>query len=133
MTTLFLSPGFGAAPYGAVPFGSSLEDAAPYISNWSPFIGAAISRVGVIEFDVTDDYGLASVSVRAVFPTGGTETIFTDRFTELYRRSSARIAITDGYHFVLRRQGGWPKYAVRIDVTALDLAGNVGTGQAQFP
>lgn len=133
MTEIILSPAFGAAPYGAVPFGTSLDDAAPFISNWGPFIGAAIARTGVITFDVTDDFGLASVSIRAVFPTGVIETIFTDSFTELYRRSSARIAITDGYHFVLRRQGGWPKHSVRIDVTALDLAGNLGTGQAQFP
>jgi hypothetical protein len=129
-----VSAGFGTAAFGAVSIGAGFDEVAPYVGGWEPFAGAVITRVGIIAFDVTDDSGRTTALVRAIFPEGTVETVFTenDGFSALYRRGSVRIPIAGGYRYMIRRQGGWAKAAVRIDVTATDLAGNVGTGQASF-
>jgi hypothetical protein len=132
-----MNAGFGNAPWAAMPFGEALssdDTTPPYIGNWSPFTGAVIGRLGLIEFDVTDDSMIvATVHVVAVFPAA-TEDVWVEGsgFTELYARGSVRSAIAGGFHYVMRRTTGWPDATVLLDVTATDLAGNVGTGHAAF-
>jgi hypothetical protein len=128
-------PGFGSAPFGLFPSGEGADDFPPFVGSWSPFAGAAISRLGTVEFDVVDDYGVLDTHVVVVYPAGVTETVFTEAggFSLLYKRGSARKPIEGGYHWTLRRTTGWPSASVLVSVTAVDLAGNVGTGQASFP
>lgn len=127
--------GFGTGPFSSMPFGEGVDDFPPWVGNWLPFAGAEIARLTAIEFDVTDDYGLEDTHVLVVFPAGVTETVFTEAggFTENYRRGSGRKPINGGFHYAVRRTGGWPNASVRVDVTAADIAGQIGTGQASFP
>lgn len=132
-----MSGGFGSAPFGSAPFGSFVSaDLPPVITNWSPFVGAVIGRLGTIQFEVTNDYGaIVETHVVAIYPSGLSEVVFTeeDGFSLLYRRSSARKVLTEGFHsWTLRRTTGWPSASVRISVTATDVAGNVGTGQITY-
>jgi hypothetical protein len=126
--------GFGLADYGEMPYGEQQTDDtfAPLIINFAPASGDVVGRLDTIEFDVTDDSEVASVLVNAIFQFGVTEPVFdeTRGFAEIYRRGSARIQILNGYHYVLRRTTGWPGAAVVIQVTASDLAGNVGRVQS---
>lgn len=127
--------GFGSGAFGAFAFGEGSDDFPPFIGNWSPFAGAEISRLGTIEFDITDDTGIADTEVTALFDAGVAESVWTEEagFAEPYRRGSGRVAITDGYRWILRRTGGWPAASARVDVVATDLAGNVTAGHASFP
>jgi hypothetical protein len=126
--------GFAFDAFGELPFGEEqpIDDLVPPdIYNFSPFVGAEIGRLDTIEFDVVDDSGeVETVLVTVVFADGTLETVWTDHFAETYRRGSARTPIVGGYHFVIRRTRGWPGSTVRVNVTATDLAGNVGRGQS---
>jgi hypothetical protein len=126
--------GFGQDAFGELPFGEqppSSDTTPPVVYNWQPFFGRVIGRLDTIEFDVTDDVGVETVLVTALFATSDLETVWSNSgFSEVYRRGSVRTPIPGGYHFVLRRTRGWLGPEVLIDVVATDLAGNVGRGQA---
>lgn len=123
--------GYGQGPSGALPFGEAAN--APFIGNWLPFIRADITRLAVVEFDVTSDsWVVLDTDVRAVFVNGLVETVWTDAtgFTERYRRGSARHPIANGHRYYLRRTSGWSTARVRIDVRATDLAAAASSGQS---
>jgi hypothetical protein len=129
-----MSGGYGSAHWGLFGLGGADDDFPPHIGGWGPFFGAVIGRLGTIEFEVTDDFGVVDTRVQAVYPAGVIELVYTQSvgFWELYKRGCGRAAIEGGHRYVLRRTGGWPSANVRIDVTTTDLAGNVTTGQALF-
>lgn len=132
-----MSSGFGSLPFGYGPFGEALDEDdpfPPFIGSWSPFPGAELHRLDVISFEVTDNSGVVATElVTASFPAGVGELIWNGAFATTYVRGSRREPIENGYRFHLRRTGGWPSSSVRLNVTATDVAGNVGTGQAYFP
>lgn len=129
------APGYGATPWSLFSPGAGEDDFAPFIGRWSPFFGAAISRLTPIAFEVTDDFEVIDTRVQVVLPSGVIEVVWTQTigFWELYKRGSGRVGIEGGHRYLVRRTGGWPSANVRLDVTATDLAGNVATGQAVFP
>lgn len=123
--------GFGLAPFGSAPFGSFISEDIPFIGNWSPFVGAFIGRLGIIQCDITNDYGpILDTRIVVAYPSGVTETVFTEvgGFTELYKRSSARKVIAGGHRWTLRRTTGWPSATVKVKASAADSSGNVATG-----
>jgi hypothetical protein len=82
----------------------------PVIENVSPPAGTAIAPSDPLAFDVVDPDGFAAILVSAEFPdVPSTELVFNgSSFTEPYAAGSTRVAVTNGFHFVLRRAGGWP-------------------------
>lgn len=129
--------GLGISPVGAVPFGSTLlVGGIFYVGNWRPKLGEMIERLDHVEFDVLDRNATTSipfvhnVRVRAI-QNGVVETVWTEEgFTPRFYRGSGRVKITGGYHFILRRTGGWISHMMVIDVTAIDDNGNVVRGSS---
>ena len=98
----------------------------PVVSNFSPPAGSAIGATTAVSFDVTDETSLARVFVLAEF-LGGTYEVIHDgaKFGSRYAPASSRSAIAGGYHYSVRRNGGWPQ-AMTVRVIPLDRAGQEG-------
>lgn len=97
----------------------------PQIIGFVPRLDVALRRLQHIAFDVVDDLGdLQSITVAATFANGRLESIWDDaEFNPLYAANSAMTRIECGYHFVLRRRGGWPGTPVKLYIVATDLEG----------
>lgn len=116
-----LSFGAGAGILNSVP---------PVISNQDPIPGSLITATQVVQLDVTDDGGVLPVLMLCVRFNNldFTEVIHNSDFFEAnYLATSTRTAITNGYHFAVKRFGGWPDSDVTFFVKATDASGNVGT------
>lgn len=102
------------------------QDAAnPVATVVSPPEGSAISSTTPLVIDVTDDLGLRRVIVAARFPDGTAELVHDgDLFSTRYA-SSSKTAISGGFRFTLRRQGGWFA-SPTIQVFPFDTSGNEG-------
>ena len=123
--------GFGLAQYGLFPYGSAASPT--FVGNFAPFVGSAIARLDIVEFDVTNPAWVVSeTALRVTFANGTSETAWTEArgFAGPYWRGSSRTPVDGGYHYVLRRTGGWPGSEFRVDVTATDLAGGTVSGQS---
>jgi hypothetical protein len=125
-----LSAGYGSGSFGAMPYGSA--EAETIVSDWSPFIGSVIRRADAVNFSVTNDaYPLLDVNVAMVFSSGEIETVWAGgRFAETYRRGSARVPLANGFHYIVRRTGGWSGAVIGFDVKAADLASSESSGQS---
>jgi len=100
----------------------------PVIGNFVPTVGTEIARTDPIQFDVTDETGLASVYITARYEDGTAECVWDhDSFQARFLAGSSRNAITDGYRFVIRRAGGWLSTPIILDIVAIDMSGNVTT------
>lgn len=100
----------------------------PIIGNFVPTIGTSIARTDPIQFDVTDETALASVYITARYEDGTAECVWDhDSFQARFLAGSSRVAITDGYRFVIRRAGGWLSTPIIINIVAVDGGGNVTT------
>lgn len=95
----------------------------PVVSNMVPASGTPIYPNTTIQFDVTDDSGLfTAIIVMVSFPDGSYEVIHDSaQFAPRYR-TSTNNPITNGFTFVVRRNGGWPA-APTIKVVGVDAAG----------
>ena len=133
------SGGAGVGLCGSMPCGTvgAIEVDAPetpQIVNFTPTPGIPIGRLQPIAFDITDDVGtfvLVVVFVR--FPDGTYEVIYDgDGFAPRYAASSAVTAINCGFHFSVRRLGGWIGSPVVIEVKAVDEDGNMGESTGAF-
>jgi hypothetical protein len=101
----------------------------PTVSNFDPPLGTVIERTDPIQFDVTDISGIASVFVVSWYADGTSECVWDgNSFAPRFLIGSSRVAITDGYRFVIRRTGGWLNTPISLSVRAVDSAGNVGSG-----
>jgi len=100
----------------------------PEISNFSPAVGEEISASDTISFDVTDDEGLFERILIAVsFPDGTFEVAHDGdnprgNYTSL---PNARVSITNGFRYTLRRAGNWPSTPT-FEYFVIDDAGNSG-------
>lgn len=100
---------------------------APEVSNVSPTPGSFVSRTQVISCDVTDADGVSSFRriILAITLPNGTKEIVHDgsAFCTPYATSSVRTSITNGYHYDIVRDSGWP---ARFTLTpyAIDTTGN---------
>lgn len=99
----------------------------PQVTNITPANGATIARAAAVEFDVTDDTGLAAVIVMVLYPDTGDYEVAHDgtTFAPRFVSKSTRTAISGGYRFKLVRTGGWPS-APTVRVKPIDTAANEG-------
>jgi hypothetical protein len=90
--------------------GVTPEPTTPVVDNVDPPAGTAIAPADPLSFDVTDPDGFAAILLSAEFPNvPGEELVFNGtNFTEPYAAGSTRVAVAEGFHFELRRAGGWP-------------------------
>lgn len=114
-------------PYGAPcpPPPDPPDDIAPVVDNFDPAPGTQIEVDTPLRFSVTDNLGsFTRTIVTAKFPDGSEEIIHDwDSFNDYYAAHSARIAITNGFRYTVRRTMGWPG-SPTIRVFAIDSAGN---------
>jgi hypothetical protein len=98
----------------------------PEVSNVTPAAGTPLDPAQAVSFDVTDDTGLFRrilVTVRYA-ATGQTEVVHDgDGFLGFYQVACSRNPITDGYHYSIVRDGGWPS-SPTLRVFAFDRGGN---------
>lgn len=104
------------------------------VSNYQPAAGTPITPSTALDFDVTSSPGtLVAVVVTVFYPqTGASETVFDrDGFSVNYAptfgfQGSSKTPISGGFHFTLRRRGGW--YATpQVKVQGGDTNGNAIT------
>ncbi len=118
----------GLAPLAVV---ESLGDSTPpVVGNFSPPAGNAIEASQVIEFDVTDETGLAWVVLLASFPDGTIDVIHDhDGFRGHYVGGvNSRAPISGGFHYTILRIGGWLQTPT-FEFIPIDGGGNIGTIQ----
>lgn len=98
----------------------------PVISNFAPAPGTPILGDSTLQFDVTDNLGLfRRIILLAKYVDGSYEVVFDgDAFANTYS-SSLVTSIVNGYHFSLRRVGGWPN-GPTLYAFAIDTSGNEG-------
>lgn len=103
------------------------DTTAPVVANFSPAPGSTIARVTAVEFDVTDETGLALLDIKVLYSdTGEKEVAFDeDGFSARFSGKSTKTAITGGWHFKLVRAGGWPSPPT-IKVRPIDTSLNIG-------
>lgn len=100
------------------------SDPAPVLTGLSPAAGAPLAPTAAVAFDVTDVSGLRRVYVFARLSGGAKEVVHNgSAFEPAYEVGSARTAISNGYHYVLRRYGGWPAGSASFEVHAIDRTG----------
>lgn len=123
-------PGINRGLPGTVIIPPPVPDTTPpVVSNYDPAQNTAISSTTAIEFDVTDETGqFCSIMVTAFFAnTGAWEVIHTgSAFSPTYLAGSGRSVITNGFHYIVRRTGGW-SLSPTIITFAVDAGGNEST------
>jgi len=98
---------------------------APFVGNFDPVTGSTILINEAIEFDITDNLDqIQNEFVWVSYPDGSTEVIFDGAvFTAPFVTNSKREAITNGFHYKVRRFQGWPA-SPTIKAKAIDQDGN---------
>lgn len=104
-----------------------VDSTPPTITNFSPAAGTGIASGQVLQFDITDESGIAAVVLLASFPSGNVEIIHdNDGFRGSYvGGSNGRTAIVGGYRYTVLRVGGWLE-APTIEFIPVDTSGNLG-------
>lgn len=117
-------------PPTAPPAAATPDTTAPVISNFTPSPGTTLDPADEVEFDVTDNSGAFARNMIAVAFADGTQELAYDgqTFTALYLAGST-VAPTvvgqdAGYHYVLRRIGGWPGATITVRGFSVDSSGN---------
>jgi len=128
---VFLGSGIGVSAGGDPSAGSALvtstEDTTePTLSNFTPADGATLAKYDTVAFDVTDDTDVTTQVSAYIVSTDTAELVWNGDGFENQYSTSTRTAITNGYHYVLRRVRGWPTGGVRIRVRVVDSGGNIG-------
>lgn len=111
---------------GFVPLGASGDSTAPVIGNFDPPVGTPLARSQLVTFDVTDE----TLLVRCVVIVELAGEVYVvhdgDRFCGSFTNYSSRSAISGGFHYSVRPNGGWT-HAPRFEVLAFDTGGNEGS------
>jgi hypothetical protein len=94
----------------------------PVLTIVSPAAGGTLLPGGAVTIEVTDVDGTVFVELAVTYPGGATEVVFRD---DDYRRpfSGTRVAIANGFRYVVNRDGGWPTGNPRFEVAAVDAGG----------
>ena len=130
MSGLTASPNALFVPSVNVPIADAT---APTITNFSPATTETILTNTAIEFDITDAGGFAGIIVFAELADGTVEMVH-DGFAfrgNYVGNPNARTTIANGFHYRIRRSGGWPKTGaaptVKFEYAVFDASGNAGT------
>jgi hypothetical protein len=101
---------------------------APVVGNYSPPPLTEIAATDPLFFDVTDDSGLfRRILVVVAYPDNTAEFVHDDvSFLAPFDAFSTRVPIANGWHYRLRRRGGWPK-SPTIRAFVYDRNGNEAT------
>lgn len=122
-----VTSGYSAdATFSVVDPAPAVDAVPPVVANVTPAAGTPLDPAQAVSFDVTDDTGLFRrilVTVRYA-ATGQTEVVHDgDSFLGFYQVACTRDPITDGYHYSILRDGGWPS-SPTLRVFAFDRGGN---------
>lgn len=106
--------------------GTGGETTPPVIDNFSPAVGTPLARSDTVSFDVTDNVALrrALVLVTLAGETYCVHDGFT--FRGEFSNLSTRSVIAGGYHYTVKRNGGWIE-PPDFEVLAIDTSGNEAT------
>lgn len=104
------------------PLGSG-DATAPSVSGVTPAGGATLVPTSTVQLDVTDAGGFRRVLLVAELPTSQEVIHNGAAFTATYQEST-RTAITNGWRYVVRRVGGWPRGSWTLRPYAIDTSGN---------
>lgn len=116
--------GWGTATWGATGGSGSADGTPPVVTNFNIAPGTPIGRYQQLEFDVTDNVGLAHVGLAVSYADGSCDYAFDGHdFRGQY--TGTRTVIAGGFRFTLWRSGGWPS-APTIEYVPIDLSGNMG-------
>lgn len=111
-----------------IEIGASETDiAAPTCTGITPSEGSTLAPTDPVQFDVIDESSLRATLVWVVDVAVGDAEVAHDGddFTDRYRAGSTRSAISGGWRYVLRRNGGWQGSAgIQIRIAAVDGGGN---------
>lgn len=132
-------PDFGGGmwPEYAATFAANIGAAVASPPTVTNFV-APLSKFSAASFDVTDDSGLfRAIVILAGFTTAQqdntfpTDVIHIDEGTRTefsYPYEGVRTAITNGWHYEVRRADGWPGPGVasRIFALPIDQGGSLG-------
>lgn len=102
----------------------------PTVENFQPPEGTPITAGTALTFDVLNANPLVSIIISVIYrQTGATELVYNrEGFSANFAPTggfigSERQTISGGWHFILRRRGGWP-LAPSIVVEGADDQGN---------
>ncbi len=100
------------------------------VSNFAPGDGTPITPSTPLAFDVTSTSTIRTLVISVLYPqTGAREIVYNrDGFSANYLpngafQGSERATIAGGYHFTLRRRGGW-YLSPQVTVEGGDSNGN---------
>lgn len=98
----------------------------PVVTIVSPAPSTNISGTTPLVFDVTDNGAFRRIAVRLKFTGQNWEFVHDgDAFSPGYQANSTRVAISGGFRYSVRKDGGWPVGQVpRLTVYAIDTGGN---------
>lgn len=107
-------------------FQSSKDLVKPVIANITPAPGSIVPRMTPVDFDVTDNIGQLGFLLIQVYQNGFLETVYKGQGFITPYQTSVRTAIPGGYHFTIRRAGGWKSNPL-FEYNLLDADGNEAT------
>jgi len=99
----------------------------PVIDNFNPPVGTPLVRSDSVSFDVTDNRALRRALVLVTLD--GETYCVHDGFAfrgEFANPQSSRTPIVGGYHYIVKRNGGWTTPPT-FEVLAIDTSGNEAT------
>ncbi len=98
----------------------------PIVSNVVPAVGTTLQPGTSVSFDVTDsDSAIRKVAIWVGYPNiSDREMVFDGVAFMPHFSGSLRTSIANGFHYILRRGGGWLDIGISINVLAIDVTGN---------
>lgn len=105
---------------------AAAETTPPAINSFVPAVGTPLDRNQSVQFDVTDETSL----LRAVVLVTQGDDLLTvhdgERFRGRFTNYSTRQAISGGFRYTVRPNGGWIS-APTFEVFAVDTSGNAAS------